>query len=125
MHARILEIIRGILLIQVPDETAYYLNLEWRDAGGLDQYPLEELHAYLELFPDSNVSRLLEAACRYFGWQLPDEEQREKARKRRRRKERKGRGDDEDLAGEPSDDQLPDPFNILIVSCQRPSGRAC
>lgn len=119
VHARVSEIIRGILLIQVPDETAYYLNLEWRDAGGLDQYPLEEIHAYMELFPDSNVSALLESACRYFGWQLPDEEQREKARKRRRRKESKGRGadDEDDLAADgPNEDQLPDPFNVLIVS---------
>lgn len=69
----------------------------------------------MELFPDSPVSSLIEAYCRYFGYPLPSDETKVK-RRRKDKDDQHAPETDSEIGTAVEASQRPDPFNVFVVS---------
>jgi hypothetical protein len=117
IRSKIEELIQGMILLKVEDESAWATTLEWMDVTSLGQsfgcwkyvqaglltqtsvimidgYSLSFLHEYSLLFPSSPYTTLITGYLRYFDLPGPNDEVTEKirAKKRERRKAKKDGG---------------------------------
>ncbi|KAI0027005.1 TPR-like protein [Vararia minispora EC-137] len=92
------ELVDGIVLLSIPDELAWTIFIENKDAESIDDYDIPVLKRFITIFPASPLSRFIRAYLIYSG--------KVKAR---------DEDDDDDSGSEagptPDDD---DPFNVML-----------
>ncbi|TFK87083.1 TPR-like protein [Polyporus arcularius HHB13444] len=77
LAAEVEELINGIVLLKIPDELAWTLLIESKDAERIEDYDFDLLRSFITLFPDSSLTQLLRAYFGYIGVPLTDEEENE------------------------------------------------
>lgn len=104
------ELVEGMVLLKVEDESAWAITLEWLDARELAQYPLSFLHEYSLLFPTSPYTTLIAGYLRYYGIAGPDEELQQaiKAQRKERRRQKKGYKKSNKSAKQDQDEKEPE-----------------
>ncbi|KAH9858634.1 TPR-like protein [Lenzites betulinus] len=70
--AEVERLINGMVLLKIPDELAWTLFIEGKDAASIEDYDFMLLKQYMILFKESSLTRLLTAYFDYMG--IPPEE---------------------------------------------------
>ncbi|CDO72766.1 hypothetical protein BN946_scf184994.g19 [Trametes cinnabarina] len=78
LAAEVDELIAGMVFLKIPDELAWSLFIESRDAEILEDYDYATLRQFIQLFPSSALAKLLKAYFEYYAIPLNEEEEREK-----------------------------------------------
>ncbi|EJU03995.1 TPR-like protein [Dacryopinax primogenitus] len=73
----LIEMARGQVLLGIPDELAWSVWVEWRDAGALEDYDWALLRRWRTIFPDSALGTVVKGYFLYMGIQLLEEEEEE------------------------------------------------
>ncbi|RPD63776.1 TPR-like protein [Lentinus tigrinus ALCF2SS1-6] len=75
LAAEVEELIKGIVLLKVPDELAWTLLIESKDAERIEDYDFGLLRSFVEVFPESSLAQLIRAYFEYMRIPLSDEEE--------------------------------------------------
>ncbi|KAI0644651.1 TPR-like protein [Trametes meyenii] len=78
LAGEISEMVSGIVLLKIPNELAWSLYIESRDATHIEDYDFGTLRQFIELFPKHPLAKLLRAYLEYMAIQLDEEEEQEK-----------------------------------------------
>ncbi|EPS42388.1 hypothetical protein H072_3606 [Dactylellina haptotyla CBS 200.50] len=58
---KVLEWARGIVILKVPYELAWKIEIEWQDVDNIGDYDVSTLRNYVDLFPNSGLATVLRA----------------------------------------------------------------
>ncbi|KAI0356305.1 TPR-like protein [Trametes cingulata] len=75
--AEVEKLISGMVLLKIPDELAWTLFIESKDAASIEDYDFSILRQFMELFPTSSLAKLLSAYFHYMAIRLDDEDDEE------------------------------------------------
>ncbi|KAG5653623.1 hypothetical protein H0H81_011849 [Sphagnurus paluster] len=90
------ELVKGVVILGIPDEFAWVIYLESKDCETVAGYDHRIVRQFIELFPDSQTSSLLKGYFNYMKIQVGDEDN----------------DDDDDEQG-----QGQDPFDMILNAC--------
>ncbi|KAI0371043.1 TPR-like protein [Pilatotrama ljubarskyi] len=79
LAAEVDKLISGMVLLKIPDELAWTLFIESKDAPSIEDYDISILRQFMELFPASPLTKLLEAYFQHMAIQLTEDEDEEGA----------------------------------------------
>ncbi|OSD01253.1 TPR-like protein [Trametes coccinea BRFM310] len=74
LAAEVDELIGGMVFLKIPDELAWMLFIESRDAENLEDYDYGTLKQFIQLFPESALAKLLRAYFDYYAIPLNEGE---------------------------------------------------
>ncbi|KAI8969575.1 TPR-like protein [Trametes punicea] len=70
LAAEVDELIRGMVFLKIPDELAWMLFIESKDAASIDDYDYGTMKQFVALFPACALAKLLRAYFEYYGISL-------------------------------------------------------
>ncbi|KAH8093923.1 TPR-like protein [Cristinia sonorae] len=68
------DLVNGMVLLEIPDEVAWLIYIEGKDALTIDGYGLDIFRKYIRIFPGTDMSKLLHGYLAYHGLPSKDEE---------------------------------------------------
>lgn len=75
------ELARGMVVIGIPDELAWSIELEWKDCDDLADYPVDLLERYIELFPGTGLSDVIGGYLQLYRTKASDADEEEETPK--------------------------------------------
>ncbi|KAG8976849.1 Superkiller protein 3, partial [Tulasnella sp. 427] len=86
LRAEVEELVKGFVLLQIPDSLAWNVHLERYDCERLEDYPVAILQQYLKLLPSQSLSVMVRACLLYTGQSLVEDDE-DKSEQKRQAKE--------------------------------------
>nr|ASF90201.1 hypothetical protein SPAR04661 [Bartheletia paradoxa] len=69
----ITELALGMVLIDIPDELAWTIAIEWKDCRGLADYPVDLLSRFIGLFPETPLGKVVRGYLQFYGLDAPSD----------------------------------------------------
>ncbi|KAJ3567050.1 hypothetical protein NP233_g6613 [Leucocoprinus birnbaumii] len=99
IRAEVNELVRGIVLLKLPDEFAWTLYIEEHDCENMDDYDFSSLRLMIRLLPNSPIAKAFAGYLRYISEPLSDESDHE---------------EEGNIADKASDSEDEDPFDSIM-----------